>query len=91
MALVTPVEMTPNQNFLKMVDARINGLRINDAKNVELHRAEVARADILSRMDDAEVTQYIKLTTVQLTPKEKAAAAEAERLAMEANRDKPSI
>lgn len=82
---------TKNQGFLHMVDLRLRGLRINDKENPEIARMEMAREDVLSRMDQAEQDLYIKMNAVELTPAEKKAQAEAERLAMEANRDKPSI
>jgi hypothetical protein len=88
--------MTTNQSFLHMVDSRLVGLKFNHLRpneNLDTERArmEAARTDVLSRMDQAERDQYVKLKTTELTPAEKRAQAEAERLAMEANRDKPSI
>lgn len=83
--------MTSNQTYLQMVDNRLHGLRLNNMNNSEIHRMEIARQDILSRMDEDEISHYIKLTTVQLSAKELKEQNEAERIAMEANRDKPSI
>lgn len=85
------VVLTENQEFLRRIDSRLAGLRINNAGSPEINRIEAARADVLSRMDEDEQAGYIKATTAELTPAEKKAAAEAERIAMEANRDKPSI
>ncbi len=52
---------------------------------------QAAREDVLSRISPAELAAYEKRVSATKTPDQLAAEAKAERIAMEANRDKPSI
>lgn len=88
---MTKIALTENQDYLRRIDGRLQGLRSYNPESNEIARMEAARTDVLSRMDDAEQAEYVKLTTKELTPAEKKARDEADRIAMEANRDKPSI
>lgn len=92
MAAAPKIVLTTNQGHLSRVDMRLNGLRTNNKDAaVEIARVEAAREDILSRMSDDEKAQYVKFTSPVQTAAEKKAQAELDRLAMEENRDKPSI
>lgn len=91
MAADKKIILTENQDNLRRVDGKLKSLRINNPGCGEIARMEFARTDIMSRMDEAEQAGYIKAMAAEPTPAERKAAAEAERLAMEANRDKPSI
>lgn len=83
--------LTENQDNLRRIDGRLKALKINHSESNEIARFEMIRQDVLSRMDEAEQTAYTKAMTAELSPAEKKAKAEAERKAMEENRDKPSI
>jgi hypothetical protein len=50
-----------------------------------------AREDVLSRISAEELAAYEKGANSTKTPTQLAAEAEAERVAMEANRDRPAI
>jgi hypothetical protein len=82
---------TKNQNYLRRIDGRLAGLRSYNPESSEIARMEVARADVMSRMSVTEINEYDNAMTRELTPAEKRAVAEADRIAMESNRDKPSI
>lgn len=83
--------LTENQENLRRIDGRLNSLRCNNPESNEVARFEFIREDVLSRMDEAERAGYIKAMTAEPTKAERKAQADADRIAMEANRDKPSI
>jgi hypothetical protein len=83
--------LTENQKYLQLIDMRLRSLRGHNAESTEIGRFEFIREDVLSRMSAEEQAGYIKAMTAVPTKAERKAQAEAERIAMEANRDKPSI
>ena len=76
---------------LRRIDMRIRTLSTEAPGSSELARMQAARADVLSRISPAELAAYEKIISATKTPDQLAAEAKAERIAMEANRDKPSI
>jgi alkanesulfonate monooxygenase SsuD/methylene tetrahydromethanopterin reductase-like flavin-dependent oxidoreductase (luciferase family) len=85
------VVLTPNQDVLRQIDGRINSLRISHPESGEIARMEAARADVVSRMDEAEIQGYIDRNNVVKTPQQLAKEAQDLERAMAENRDRPSI
>ena len=79
------------QSNLKRIDMRIRTLSSEAPGSSGLARMQAAREDVLSRIPPAELAAYEKRVSATKTPDQLAAEAKAERIAMEANRDKPSI
>lgn len=79
------------QNNLQRIDIKIRGLKANSPESSEVARMEAARKDVLTRISAEDLKIYDKVTKGTKTKEELAAEAEAERIAMEANRDKPAI
>jgi hypothetical protein len=86
-----PLGEDVEQMYLRQVEVRISGLRVNHPGSPEIERMLAARADIWTRMTEAGRAAYEKAATAVKTRDELKAEAEAERIAMEANRDKPAI
>jgi hypothetical protein len=80
-----------NQSYLSRIDLRIRTLSAQSPGSAELARMQAAREDVLSRLSPEELTAYEKAANATKTRQELAAEAEAERIAMEANKDKPAI
>ena len=88
---VKKIVLTPNQDFLRLCEQRLNSVRINTPLSGEINRLEAARTEIMGRMVEGEHDEYVKLTTAEPTAAEKKAKAEADRIAMESNKDSNSI
>lgn len=86
----TPTFTTEQQNLAR-IDLRMGGLRVNSPQSPELARMQAARDDVLSRMSAEEVRAYERVRTMAKSKEQLAAEAEAERIAMDANKDKPAI
>lgn len=84
-------ELNKEQTYLRRIDARIAMLKRDPAASSELARMQAARDDVVSRMSPDDLKGYEKATTTAKTREQIKAEAEAERVAMEANRDKPAI
>jgi hypothetical protein len=84
-------EESPNHSNLRRIDMRLRMLSAQSPGSSELARMQAAREDVLSRMSAEEVAAYEKAVNPAKTRAQLAAEAEAERVAMEANRDKPAI
>lgn len=89
-SISAPDESTDLSN-LKRIDMRIRTLSNEAPDSFGLARMQAAREDVLSRISPAELAAYEKRMNATKTPDQLAAEAKAERIAMEANRDKPSI
>ncbi|MDB5669077.1 MAG: hypothetical protein JWO25_36 [Alphaproteobacteria bacterium] len=87
----TPATIWTEPMYLRQVDTRISGLKMNHPGSPEIDRMNAARDDILTRMTDAERKEYDRASMKVKTREEIKAEAEAERIAMDANRDKPPI
>lgn len=87
----TTAAFTPDQINLQRIEIRMNGLKINSPDSPEIARMEAARKDVMSRMSKEDVLAYEKATKTPKTKEQLAAEAEAERIAMESNKDKPPI
>ena len=85
-----PSAGTPEM-YLRQVDTRLNGLKVNHPGSPEIARMKAARDDIFGRMSPAERTAYKRSQNAAKSRDEIEAEAEAERVAMDANRDKPAI
>ncbi|MFN3727836.1 MAG: hypothetical protein ACK4SZ_16210 [Allosphingosinicella sp.] len=83
--------LTKNQQNLRLIDLKIRGLRANQPDSPEVGRMNAAREDVMGQMSADERAAYEKLVNQQKSREELEAEAEAERLAMDANRDKPAI
>jgi hypothetical protein len=83
--------LTLNQNNLRLMDLKIRGLRTNQPDSPEMARMNAAREDVVGRMSKDEHAAYTKLANQQKSQEELRAEAEAERLAMDENKDKPPI
>jgi membrane carboxypeptidase/penicillin-binding protein PbpC len=79
------------QTNLQRIDLRMRGLTVNSPESPELARMEAARKDVLSRMTKQEVLAYEQMTRTPKSNEQLKAEAEAERIAMDANKDKPPI
>ena len=88
---VKKVVFTPNQDHLRLCELRLGSLKVNKSNPSEIARLEAARLEIMGRMVEGEHAEYVKLTTAELTPSEKKALIERERIAMESNKDSNSI
>jgi hypothetical protein len=83
--------LNAEQNNLRRIDMRIKNLTFDAPGSSELARMQAAREDVLTRLSAEEVAAYEKAMNPAKTREQLAAEAEAERVAMEANRDKPAI
>lgn len=83
--------LNENQNFLRRIDMRIKTLSAQEPGSSELVRLKAAREDVLTRVSPEELAAYEKAVNPAKTREQLAAEAESERVAMEANRDKPAI
>ncbi len=84
-------QTSSEQQNLARIDLRMGGLRVNSPQSPELVRLQAARDDVLSRMSAEEITAYERARTMSKSKEQLAAEAEAERIAMDANKDKPAI
>jgi hypothetical protein len=84
-------ELNTEQTYLRRIDSRIAMLSHEPAGAAELARMQAAREDVASRMSPEDLKAYEKATNTAKTREQIKAEAEAERVAMEANRDKPAI
>jgi hypothetical protein len=84
-------DLTTEQTYLRRIDMRINKLSLEAPGSSELTRMQSAREDVLTRISPQELAAYEKAVNSAKSREELAAEAEAERVAMEANRDKPAI
>jgi len=85
-----PVFSTEQTN-LQRIELRMRGLTANSPESPELARMEAARKDVLSRMSAEDVLAYERITRTPKSSEQLKAEAEAERIAMDANKDKPPI
>lgn len=83
--------LSTDQAYLKRIDARIRGLKVNNPDSSELPRMEAARKDVAGRLSAKDLAAYEKAASPAKTKEQLKAEAEAERLAMDANKDKPAI
>ncbi|MDB5697738.1 MAG: hypothetical protein JWN69_542 [Alphaproteobacteria bacterium] len=90
-SLAATPPFTAEQGNLSRIDLRMRGLRVNSPGSPELVRLQAAREDVLSRMSADEIRAYERATTTAKSKEQLAAEAEAERIAMDANKDKPAI
>jgi hypothetical protein len=84
-------DLNTEQNYLRRIDMRIKNLTVEAPGSSELARMQAAREDVLTRISPQELAAYEKAVNSAKSREELAAEAEAERVAMEANRDKPAI
>ena len=84
-------DLNAEQNNLRRIDMRIRMLSAQAPGSGELARMQAAREDVLTRISPQELAAYSKAVNPAKTREQLAAEAEAERVAMEANRDKPAI
>jgi regulator of protease activity HflC (stomatin/prohibitin superfamily) len=82
--------MSDNISRLKVIDMRLTSLRIYQKDSPEIARMIAAREDVFGRLTPKELDDLARGDRPK-TRAELAAEAEAERIAMEANRDRPSI
>lgn len=75
---------------LRTIDIRLRSLRIHEGGNPEIARMEAAHADVLARLTPEQVKEY-KGASKPKSKAQLAAEAEADRIAMESNKDRPSI
>ena len=87
----TADSLTTEQKNLQRIDLRLRGLKVNSPDSPEVARMEAARKDVVGRMSKEEVAAYERITKTAKTKEQLAAEAEAERIAMDANKDKPPI
>jgi len=80
-----------DQSRLQSIELRMRGLTVNSPESPELARMEAARKDVLSRMSAEDVLAYERITRAAKSDEQLKAEAEAERIAMDSNRDKPPI
>ena len=83
--------LTADQNNLQRIEVRMRGLTVNSPQSPELARMKAAHKDVLSRMSAQDVRDYEKITKTAKSDEQLKAEAEAERIAMDANKDKPPI
>lgn len=91
MALSAAPEESPDQAYLRRIDMRLRTLSVQSPGSSELARMQAARADVLSRISAEELANYKKAVNATKTREQIAAEAEDERIAMDANKDKPAI
>jgi hypothetical protein len=84
-------ELNADQQYLRRIDMRIKMLSGQAPGSSELARMKAAREDVLSRISAQDLAAYEKAVNSSKSREELAEEAEAERVAMEANRDKPAI
>ena len=84
-------DLNTEQNYLRRIDMRIRMLTGEAPGSSELTRMQAAREDVLTRISPQELAAYEKAVNSAKSREELATEAEAERVAMEANRDKPAI
>ena len=84
-------DLNTEQNYLRRIDMRIKRLAVEAPGSSELTRMQAAREDVLTRISPQELAAYEKAANSAKSREELAEEAEAERVAMEANRDKPAI
>ena len=84
-------DLNAEQTYLRRIDMRIKTLAVQAPGSSELARLQSAREDVLTRISPQELAAYDKVMNPAKTREQLAAEAEAERVAMEANRDKPAI
>ena len=84
-------ELNTEQTYLRRIDMRIKNLMMNAPDSSELTRMQAARKDVMTRLSPSELAGYEKAVNTAKSREELAEEAEAERVAMEANRDKPAI
>lgn len=86
-------EYSAEQNNLRRINSRMNGLRINPivGGDRELERLQMAWDDVRTRISDADYAAMVAHESRVLTPAEQAAEAKALAERMAENRDKPSI
>ena len=90
-ATEVPTNASTDQDYLKRIDARIRGLKVNNPDSSELQRMEAARKDVAGRLSAKELAAYEKAASPAKSKQQLKDEAEAERLAMDANKDKPAI
>ena len=86
----TPEEST-ELSYLRRIDMRIRTLSAQAPGSYELGRMQAAREDVLTRVSPQELAAYEKAVNATKTREQISEEAEAERLAMDANKDKPAI
>ena len=84
-------QLNAEQNFLRRIDMRIKLLSVQAPGSSELARMQAAREDVLTRISPEELAAYEKVVNPPKSREQIAAEAEAERVAMEANKDRPAI
>ena len=84
-------DLNTEQSNLRRIDMRIKMLTVDAPGSSELARMQAARDDVLTRISPQELAAYEKAAKSVKTREQLAAESEAERVAMEANRDKPPI
>jgi hypothetical protein len=84
-------DLNIEQNYLRRLDMRIRMLTGEAPGSSELARMQAAREDVLTRISPQELAAYEEAVNSAKSRDELAAEAEAERVAMEADRDKPAI
>jgi hypothetical protein len=84
-------DLSAEQNNLRRIDMRIRMLSVQAPGSSELERMQAAREDVLTRLSPEQIAAYEKAVNPAKTREQLAVEAEAERVAMEANRDKPAI
>ena len=87
----TAAELNTEQTYLRRIDMRIKNLMMNAPDSSELTRMQAAREDVMTRLSPSELAGYEAAVNTAKSREQLAAEAEAERLAMEANKDKPAI
>jgi hypothetical protein len=83
--------LTAEQHNLQRIELRMRGLTINSPQSPELARMKAARKDVMSRMSKEDILAYERITRTPKSKEQLKAEAEAERIAMDANKDKPPI
>lgn len=84
-------DLSTEQNYLRRIDMRIKMLSGQAPGSSELARMQAARDDVVSRISPQDLAAYERAVNPAKSREQLAAEAEAERVAMEANRDKPAI
>ena len=84
-------ELNTEQSYLRRIDQRIKLLSVQAPGSSELARMQAAREDVLTRISPEELKAYDRVVNPPKSRAQIAADAEAERVAMEANRDRPAI
>lgn len=87
----TVADLNAEQTYLRRIDMRIKNLSMNAPGSSELLRMQAAREDVMTRLSPSELAGYEAAVNTAKSREQVAEEAEAERLAMEANKDKPAI